>query len=100
MLRKKREREAANVIAATYRMIKARYCYSRLLFAVVKIQSSQRRKAAVKTVNKIRDPYGDMTFKELEQLYADEHDRLDKAVENKQFQIAAEIESNMVPLKQ
>lgn len=75
-----------------YRQLKL---YAVIHWLVIKLQSFQRRKLAVKYVLKLRDPYGDMSFKELQQLLLDEHSRLEEAVKGNDFVIAAQIEDSL-----
>jgi hypothetical protein len=59
---------------------------------VLTLQAHQRRKAATEFVRTLRDPYGDLTFKEMKKLHKAELARLDEAVKRKDFKAATEIE--------
>lgn len=95
MLKKNREDRAATVIIALYRMYRQLKLFAVMHWLVIKLQSFQRRKLAVGFIQKLRDPYGDMSFKELEQLLLDEQSRLEEAVTGKDFVIAAQIEASL-----
>jgi myosin heavy subunit len=92
IIKKKRKMLAASKIQATFRMKKQRNTFQSAIFALIKIQSHQRRHRATKIVAKIRDPYGDMSFKELEKLHTEECRRLNDAVSGKKYDLAAELE--------
>lgn len=95
MLRIHRERRAATTIQAAFLMVKQREQYKSMQFSAIKMQSFQRRNAAIKLVETMRDPYSDMIFAELKALYEEEAARLDEAAENNDFKTAADIEAKM-----
>ena len=86
---------AAAVIAASFRKVRDRKRYLAKQFVAVKMQSHQRRKAAVIVAENLRDPYRDLAFKELEVLLLEKQVALDRAVEAKNFVAAASIEADM-----
>lgn len=95
MIKKHKEARSAIIISAAYRMYRQIKRYATMRFVVTKLQSYQRRKLAIEVVRVLRDPYSDMTFKELRTLLQDEQSRLEEAVTNKEFQIATEIETSL-----
>jgi hypothetical protein len=46
-------------------------------------------------VRKIRDPFYDLSFRECQQLLSKQHDELNKAIEQSDFRLAAELEAQM-----
>ena len=92
MIRKYRRDRAANTIIAIYRGSKQQKIFFVQRNVVVQLQSYYRRKVAAEYVRKVRDPYGDMTFKEMQKLHKSELARLDEAVKKKHFKRATEIE--------
>mmetsp|Transcript_2111 Transcript_2111/g.4695 ORF Transcript_2111/g.4695 Transcript_2111/m.4695 type:complete len:2680 (-) Transcript_2111:336-8375(-) len=100
VLRKNRAIAASSKIASTYRMSKTRQGYRVQLNAIVRLQCVGRRAVACEVVRRIRDPYWDTSFKELDVLYKEEIDRMETAVESKDFQLAAAIEKKLGPLKE
>jgi myosin heavy subunit len=95
MIKKRRAAGAASKISSGYRMNKQLKAFRATKFAIIKIQSLQRRRSAVKVAGKLRDPLGDMTYGELKQLLKSEKTRMENAVNTKNFRLAAEIESKM-----
>jgi myosin heavy subunit len=95
MLRLYYARLAVARIYATYRMYKQQQCFNAIVFTAVKLQSLQRKAMAKEVAKKLRDPYGDMDFDQLEQVYVEMLSKLDEAVIQKQFQIAAQMEIDM-----
>jgi myosin heavy subunit len=95
MLKKYRRMRAASKIGSAYRthVQIQRYIVARK--AVIKIQSRIRHRSAVQRVRKIRDPYCDMTFKELKRLLRSETSQLEKAATDKDFKTAAQLEAKM-----
>ncbi len=92
LIREKRRYMAASRIQATFRMRRELNAFIMFVGAVVKVQSQARRLSAVKRVQKIRDPYGDLSFQELEKIHEDECAKLEKAIAGKQYDLAADIE--------
>jgi myosin heavy subunit len=95
LIRQRRELAASNKISSTYRMHKAQKSYKTTLQSALRLQCFSRRVAACELVLSLRDPYLDMTFKELDILYKDEVARMESAVSAKDFQTAAEIEKEL-----
>ena len=95
LIRQRRELAATNKISSTYRMHKAQKSYKTTLQSALRLQCFSRRVAACELVQSLRDPYLDMTFKELDILYKDEVARMESAVSAKDFQTAAEIEKEL-----
>ncbi|KAL7551539.1 hypothetical protein ACHAWF_014727, partial [Thalassiosira exigua] len=100
LMRKRRKIAAANKIASIRRMLRRRRSYRNALRSIVRLQCLGRRIVAVEKVRVLRDPYFDMTFKELDVLYNDEVARMESAVSAKDFNTAAKIEQKLVPLKE
>ncbi len=95
IMRKKRIMLAASKIQACARMKIQRNTFKAVISAVIKMQSHTRRQRALRRVKKIRDPFGDMTFKELENLHVEECKKLEAAVSSKQYDLAADIEKSL-----
>ena len=95
LIHQHRKNAASLKISSTFRMHKSRAAYQNTLDSVIRLQSLSRRLAACERVRVLRDPYLDMSFKELEELHKDESLRLEKAVRAKNFKAAAEIESRL-----
>jgi myosin heavy subunit len=95
MLRIYREKNAANTLTAAYRRYKQLELFLSLRRAVVQLQSQQRRKTAAERVQKLRDPFIRMSFRECKELYEKQQARLDEAVKKKNFRLATELEAKM-----
>lgn len=95
MLKKNRRGRASAKIVAAYRMHKQIQLYKSTIMAVVKIQSIQRRLAALQYARKLRDPFYGMTFKDLKQLFRLETSRMEEAVATKDFRTAADLEARL-----
>ncbi len=95
LIHQHRKNAASMKISSAFRMHKSRAVYQNTLESVIRLQCLSRRVAACERVRVLRDPYLDMSFKELEELHKDELLRLEKAVSAKCFQAAAEIESQL-----
>lgn len=95
VIRIKRKLAAASKIQAFFRMTKQRKFFQSYVASIIRIQCSVRRHQAVKIAQKLRDPYKEMTFKELEQLYKDEQSKLNEALISKKYDLAAEIEKTL-----
>ena len=95
LIREKRRMMAASKIQATFRMRKELKAFNMFIDAVVKVQAQARRIGAVNRVQKIRDPYGDLSFQELEKIHEGECSKLEKAIANKQYDLAADIEKTL-----
>lgn len=92
MLKYYRQHRAATKLAATERAWKQHRMYLTARRGVIRLQAEKRRRDAFERVRKIRDPYIDMTFKECQKLLLSVQSRLEKAVGNKNFRLAAELE--------
>ena len=92
MIMKHRRDRAVTKIVATYRRSKQLRQFFAMRKVVLTLQAHQRRRAAAELVRKLRDPYGDLTFKEMKKLHKTELARLDEAVKRKDFKTATEIE--------
>ena len=95
LIREKRRMFAASKIQSTFRMRKQLKAFNMFVDAVIKVQSQARRISAVNRVQKIRDPYGDLSFQELKKIHEEECSKLEKAIANKQYDLAADIEKNL-----
>ena len=95
LIRKHREIAATNKISSTYRMHKCRKSYTSTLQSTVRLQCLCRRLVARERVRVLRDPYFDMSFKELDTLHKEEVARMENAVNAKDFAVAAEIEQKL-----
>lgn len=95
MLKKYKREKAATKIASCYRMRREVVAYKSTRANIVTIQALQRKRGAVVTVRKLRNPYCDMTFKDLKELIKSEKVRLNEAVDAKDFHKAAELEAKM-----
>ena len=95
LIRKHREIAASNKISSTYRMYKSRKSYTTTLQSAIRLQCLCRRAVARERVRVLRDPYFDMSFKELDILHNEEVIRMETAVNDKDFKTAAEIEQSL-----
>jgi myosin heavy subunit len=95
MLRKYRMHRAGSKLSSLHRMRKQVKLYKATRLAIIKIQSLQRRRLAAQVVRKIRDPFCDMSYKDLKQLWRAEKERMADAVNCQDFRTAAEIEAKM-----
>lgn len=95
MLKKYRRERAATKIASFQRSRKELQRYKRDRKSVITVQSLQRRRVAIQTVRKIRDPYCDMTYQEIKELLQTKKIKLDEAVNRKDFKTAATLEAKM-----
>ncbi|KAL7538744.1 hypothetical protein ACHAXR_012350 [Thalassiosira sp. AJA248-18] len=100
LIRKHRKIAATNKISSAYRMRRARKSYKTTLLSVVRLQCLCRRLVARERMRVLRDPYFDMSFKELDILCKQEVARMENAVNSKDFKTAADIEKKLVPLKE
>lgn len=92
MIKKNRRIRSTTKIQSTYRMMKQRSVFTSTIASVVLMQSVCRMHLDKKRVQKIRDPYGDMSFKELEKLCNDETKKLEEAISAKKYDLAADLE--------
>ena len=95
LIRKHREIAATKKISSAYRMHKIRKSYKTTLWCCIKLQCMGRRIVAREKVRVLRDPYFDMTFKELDVLHREKVARMESAVNSKDFKTAADIEQNL-----
>ena len=95
LIRKHRKIAATNKISSTYRMYKSRKSYTTTLQSAIRLQCMCRRAVARERVRVLRDPYFDMSFKELDILHNEEVTRMETAVNDKDFKTAAEIEQSL-----
>lgn len=95
MVEKRRLRNAAAKIAALARGHKERQQFAITLQAVIRIQAELRRLLALNRVRKIHDPFYDLTYRECNRLLIAEKERLDKAVQDKLYHYATELEAKM-----
>mmetsp|Transcript_29118 Transcript_29118/g.58488 ORF Transcript_29118/g.58488 Transcript_29118/m.58488 type:complete len:1958 (-) Transcript_29118:922-6795(-) len=100
VLRKNRKIAAVNKISSAFRMHKERKAYRSVLACTVRLQCLGRRVVARERVRKLRDPYWDKTFKELNVLHSEMLSQLDKAAGAKDFKAAANLEKKIAPLKE
>ena len=91
----RRQAAASSKIASTYRMSRERRQYISTLICVVKLQSLGRRTVACEQVRRMRDPYADMTFKELDAIHKVEVASMEEAINSKDFALAAELEKKL-----
>lgn len=95
LIHQHRKNAASIKISSTYRMHKTKTIYQNTLQHVVRLQCLSRRVAACERVRMLRDPYLDLSFKELDDLHKAELIRLEKAVSAKDFKAAADIEKQL-----
>ena len=92
LLRKYNEQAAVTEITSIWKMRKLFLKYKTSQQVVLKLQPLCRKRLAIKFVWKIRDPYGEMSFKDFELLSQEKNEYLEEAVESKNFQITAAME--------
>lgn len=90
-----RRQKAVNKIGAVYRSRLEQKKYLGIRLAIIRLQSEHRRRAAVAYVQSIRDPYEKMNFKDVKSLLSSAQGSLERAVQDKDFKAAAELESQM-----
>jgi myosin heavy subunit len=95
MLKRNRQTKAATRLTAAIRRFKQENVYQGFRRAVIQVQAEQRRKFAIRSARRLRDPFVDMTFRECQELLKKEKSRLDQAVARKNFRLAAELEAKM-----
>jgi len=91
---------ASTKIASVFRVVAPR---KKLKFAIqttIILQSYFRIVQAKNVVKKVRDPYGDLSFDELHNLYQTMEATMSDAISSKDFRRAAEIENDMPRLKE
>jgi len=100
LIRKRRQIIASNKISATYRMCLVRRVYKTTLVSVIRIQCLGRRIVACEKVRRVRDPYWDKSFHDLDLLHSEMVSQMDDAVNAKDFKTAADLEKKLAPLKE
>jgi myosin heavy subunit len=95
MIKYYKAQKASSKISSTYRMHTQKKFLKTFIQAVVKVQSQQRKVASVQVARKLRDPFCDMTYKDLKALLRNETSRMDEAIKGNDFQTAASIEGKM-----
>lgn len=95
MIRVHKTQRAASKIGSTYRMHAQSKVYKSTIGAAVKIQSQQRKIAATQNARKLRDPYCDLSYNDLRSVLRNEKAQMEEAINAKDFQKAASIESKM-----
>lgn len=97
-IRKYYRLSAAKKITAFVRMVNDRSVFRVKKNLAIKLQSFQRRRQALNLAMRLRDPFGHLSFDELTALHQAESKRLEKAVEEKDFKGAVELERIMYVL--
>lgn len=95
MLKLYKARRASSKIAATYRMYVQMESLRTSIRAVTTIQAQQRRVAASLAARKLRDPFFDLSHKDLSKLMKSEKALMEEAIGLKDFKKAAVIEEKM-----
>lgn len=95
VLRKNRKIAAVNKISSAFRMHQERKAYRSVLVCTIRLQCLGRRVVARERAKRLRDPYWDKTFKELDVLHKEMLSQLDKAAGAKDFKTAAQLEMKM-----
>jgi myosin heavy subunit len=95
MLKKYQRERASTKIASWHRATKEAKAYKSTRAAIITVQSLQRKRVAVGVVRKMRDPFCDMTYRDLKELLKAEKERMKEAVNSKDFRAAAAIEAKM-----
>ncbi|KAG7356863.1 cystathionine beta synthase domain containing protein [Nitzschia inconspicua] len=95
MRRHRKVAAASSLIASTFKMYKQRRRFKATVSSVIAVQSFLRMVAAKQTLRKLRDPFCDMSMKELDKLYKQEKQVLDRAVMSKDYAAAAASESRL-----
>lgn len=95
MLKKYKRERAATRIASFHRSRMEVQRYKADRKCVITVQSLQRRRVATQVARKIRDPYCDMTYEDIKELFKIKKAELDDAVNSKDFKTAAKLEAQM-----
>jgi myosin heavy subunit len=93
MIKFRRTQRAASKIASTYKMHVQYKIYMNAIKAVIKIQSQFRKCSAVRRARKLRDPYCDLTYRDIKKLLNTKKLQMEEAIKAKDFQRAATVES-------
>ena len=96
----RRLKRAARTLAACHRRQKEQSRYVAMLYVSTRIQSQVRRKAAVRLVEKMKDPYGGLSYEELKVQLDEMEAALNEAIEDKDFEGAAKIEDGIGGLRE
>ena len=100
MIQKHREINAATKIQSAFRMTREVRSFKFARSAVIKMQSVIRMMSGKILLEQLKHPYKDMTFEEVEELYNAEKECLEYAIADKDFELAAELEKKINPLKE
>eukprot|EP00979_Chaetoceros_neogracilis_P002461 scaffold430_cov234-Chaetoceros_neogracile.AAC.9 len=100
IIRKQREYRAAAKIQSLHRMMRELKSFETYKSSVTKIQALARMISAREYVQAVRDPYQGMIFHELQELFNAEIECLEAAVATKDYELAAELEKRIDPLKE
>jgi myosin heavy subunit len=95
MLKLNRLHREATKISSVVRCHNQRIMYVTVRRGFILLQAVQRQKAALLRVNRIRDPFFDVSFQDCMRLLQTEQRRLEDAVAAKDFKVAAEHELKM-----
>jgi myosin heavy subunit len=95
MRKKYKIANASTVISSAFRMHLQRQNFNSAKIALVRIQSYQRMIASKKIARKLRDPFCDMSRKDLKSLLKQEKNNIDQAVKSKNFAAAAASEARL-----
>jgi len=98
VLRQRRNVRCATQLAASYRRYRQTRRYRGTIHQVVILQKYVRRCLATKRVQKLRDPYGEYTYRQMKELLASEQSRLDGLVNDKLYTAAARLEPKIALL--
>jgi myosin heavy subunit len=94
-LRKRRKRVSATKIQSVIRGRTQRSLFMVMLISVIKLQSCIRRYQAIRRFQRLCDPYSHLSFQEVEVLFHIEQSRLEGAVSEKDFALAADLEKKL-----
>jgi myosin heavy subunit len=86
---------ASTVISSVFRMHLQRQKFTVAKIATIRIQSQQRMIASKIVVRKLRDPFCDMSRKDLKSMLKQEKINIDQAVKSRNFVAAAASESKL-----
>ncbi|GMH49894.1 hypothetical protein TrRE_jg10852, partial [Triparma retinervis] len=92
-------RKAATALSALHRMAKHQSSYNATMFVVGRLQTHARRRIAWRAVERMKDPFGGLTYEELKQQHDNMEQQLEAAIGKKDFEGAAALESTMGDLK-
>lgn len=95
MVKKYRKHRAASKIQSITRMRAQVKAFKYATNSIIMVQSLQRRRSTINRVRKIRDPYCDMTYRDMKNLLKSEKRKMDDAVRVQDFKAAADLEAVM-----